>query len=304
MAVSISTSSNTITGALPPSSRCTRLSVSDAALAIHLPVSGEPVSDTISMSGCVTSDEPAGSPWPVITLNTPVRQHLGGELRELDRADRRGLGGLQDDRAARGKRRADLPDGHHQRVVPRRDLPNHPDRLAADDRGAALHVLAGRRALHGAAGAGEEAQVVRAERDLVLEERLARLARVGRLEVGDLLGVLLERSASFSSAVPRSPGVVFDHSPKARLAAATARFTSSSVESGISAITSPVAGLITSSVAPSAASTNSPSMKFWSFVLLAVAMSGSSPRVPRQRRPGRPQRVCTASRFPPPRRGA
>jgi hypothetical protein len=29
-------------------------------------------------------------------------------------------------------------------------------------------------------------------------------------------------------------------------------------------------------VAPSAASTNSPSMKFWSFVLVAVAMCGSS----------------------------
>ena len=24
------------------------------------------------MSGCVTSDEPAGWPWPVITLSTPV----------------------------------------------------------------------------------------------------------------------------------------------------------------------------------------------------------------------------------------
>ena len=67
----MSTSSNTITGALPPSSRCTRLSESAAALAIHLPVSGEPVSDTMSMSGCVTSDEPAGWPWPVITLSTP-----------------------------------------------------------------------------------------------------------------------------------------------------------------------------------------------------------------------------------------
>ena len=62
--------------------------------------------------------------------------------------------------------------------------------------------------------------------------------------------------------MPRSPGVVVAHESKARLAAATARFTSSSFESGISAIGSPFAGLITSSVAPSAASTNSPSMKF------------------------------------------
>ena len=32
---------------------------------------GEPVSDTRPTSGCVTSVEPAGLPWPVITLSTP-----------------------------------------------------------------------------------------------------------------------------------------------------------------------------------------------------------------------------------------
>ena len=47
------------------------MSESAAALAIHLPVPGEPVSDTMSTSGWVTSVEPAGSPWPVITLRTP-----------------------------------------------------------------------------------------------------------------------------------------------------------------------------------------------------------------------------------------
>ena len=84
------------------------------------------------------------------------------------------------------------------------------------------------------------------------------------------------RSASLSMAPARSAGVVVAQPSNARFAAATARFTSSSVESGISAITSPFAGLVTSSVAPSAASTDSPSMKFWSFDLVAVAMCGSS----------------------------
>jgi hypothetical protein len=70
------------------------------------------------------------------------------------------------------------------------------------------------------------------------------------------------RSASFSNAVARSAGVVVDQPGKAPLAAATARFTSSSVDSGISAITSPFAGFVTSSVAPSTGSTNSPLMKF------------------------------------------
>jgi hypothetical protein len=67
----MSTSSKTTTGALPPSSRCTRLSESAAARAIHLPVSGEPVRETMSTSGWVTSEEPAGCPSPVITLKTP-----------------------------------------------------------------------------------------------------------------------------------------------------------------------------------------------------------------------------------------
>src|SRR4051794_30824347 len=84
-------------------------------------------------------------------------------------------------------------------------------------------------------------------------------------------------SASFSIAVARSAGVVVDQPGKAPFAAATARFTSSSVESGMSAITSPFAGLVTSSVAPSAESTDSPSMKFWSLLLLTVAMCVCGP---------------------------
>ena len=79
-------------------------------------------------------------------------------------------------------------------------------------------------------------------------------------------------SASLMSAVARSPGGVAAQAGKARLAAATARFTSSSADSGISAITSPVAGFVTSSVAPSAASTNSPSMKFCSLIVVAIAI--------------------------------
>jgi hypothetical protein len=78
------------------------------------------------------------------------------------------------------------------------------------------------------------------------------------------------RSASLNSAAARSPGGVAAQPSKARLAAATARLTSSSVDSGISAIVSPLAGLTTSSVAPSAESTNSPSMKFWSLVVVVA----------------------------------
>ena len=50
--------------------------------AMRLPVSTEPVSETMSTSGCSTSACPAGSPWPVTTLSTPCGQDLGGELGE------------------------------------------------------------------------------------------------------------------------------------------------------------------------------------------------------------------------------
>src|SRR3954470_866733 len=77
-------------------------------------------------------------------------------------------------------------------------------------------------------------------------------------------------SASLSSASARSPGVVSSHSGRAFFAASTARSTSAWVPRGTSAIVSPVAGLRTSIVPPSTASTNSPPTKFlrWETVTL------------------------------------
>ena len=66
-----STSSKTTTGALPPSSRWTFLSVLAACSAIHLPVSTEPVSETMSTSSCSTSAAPGSLP-PATTLSTPL----------------------------------------------------------------------------------------------------------------------------------------------------------------------------------------------------------------------------------------
>ena len=68
---SMSASSKTTTGALPPSSRCTRLSESAAVRAIHLPVSTEPVSEIMSTSSWVTSAAPVSLP-PATTLSTPL----------------------------------------------------------------------------------------------------------------------------------------------------------------------------------------------------------------------------------------
>src|SRR5919204_6726247 len=68
------------------------------------------------------------------------------------------------------------------------------------------------------------------------------------------------RSASFSSSSARSAGVESSHAGSAAFAAATARSTSSAPQRGTSAITSSVAGLMTSIVSPEAASTHSPPM--------------------------------------------
>jgi hypothetical protein len=71
IAVSMSTSSNTTTGALPPSSRCTRLSVSDAVAATFLPLSTLPVIETMSTPGWRVSAAPV-SPAPTTTFSTPL----------------------------------------------------------------------------------------------------------------------------------------------------------------------------------------------------------------------------------------
>ena len=69
-ATATSASSKTTTGALPPSSRWTRLSESAADRAIALPVATEPVSEIMSTPGCSTTAAPTSSP-PATALSTP-----------------------------------------------------------------------------------------------------------------------------------------------------------------------------------------------------------------------------------------
>src|SRR5438093_714149 len=87
-----SASSKTITGALPPSSRCTRFSVSAAVRAISLPVATSPVSETMRTSRWRTSPAPTGSPSPVITLRTP-----GGRISAASCAKRSVVSGVCSD---------------------------------------------------------------------------------------------------------------------------------------------------------------------------------------------------------------
>ena len=164
--------------------------------------------------------------------------------------------------------------GHHQRVVPGGDLADHADRLAADVGGVVLHVLARGAPFHVARGAGEEAQLVRPSAGSPPRTSPAAACRRPGLAVGDLLGPLLDRVGELQQqllalarrrVLPRSRT---PRAPPSRRGRRPPRWRAARC-----AITSPVAGLITSSVLPSAGSTNSPSMKFFrSWTSVAVRL--------------------------------
>ena len=68
-----------------------------------------------SSSGCVGGSNVASA----VRTSQYFQSRLGGDLRQHQRGERGGLGGLEDDRVARRERGADLPRGHEQREVPR-----------------------------------------------------------------------------------------------------------------------------------------------------------------------------------------
>ena len=226
------------------------------------PVATSPVSDTMLTVGCRTIPAPTGSPWPVMTLKTPGGKMSAGELRQPQRRQRRLLRRLQHDRVAGRERRADLPDRHHERVVPGRDRADDADRLPPDHARVSGQVLARGLALHAAAGAGEEAQVVHQERDLGAREadRLARRsrprapraprrsARSGRRASG-ASGCARPASCPATSRRPRPPRRPRGPRP-------------SRCPSGTSPMASSLTGLMIGSAWPSTASTIWPLTKF------------------------------------------
>jgi hypothetical protein len=119
------------------------------------------------------------------------RDDVLDQLHEAKQRQRGLLGRLQHLDVPGCKRRGEFPDRHHERVVPGRDPGHDPQRLAADHRGVAAHVLAGRASLEDPGRAGEEADVVGTGRHLVARVR-ERLTDVARLERGQLVGVLVD----------------------------------------------------------------------------------------------------------------
>ena len=188
----MSASSKMITGALPPSSRCTRLRSEEAALATSMPARTEPVIATSCGVGCETSARP-GVAVAADHVEDAGREELRGDLGHQQRRGGRRVARLEHDRVAGGERRADLPRRHQQRVVPGRDLADDADRLAADERRHAAHVLAGRAAVEHARRAREEADLVDHRRDLLRGRERARLAGVLDLGGDELVGARLDR---------------------------------------------------------------------------------------------------------------
>ena len=119
-------------------------------------------------------------------------QELGHDLGHQQRGHRRGVRRLEHDGIARGDRGRPLPDRHHHRVVPGRDLGADADRFATDHRRVPGHVLAGAPALEDARASGEEAHRVDQLRDLLAARQRDRLAGVLALECDEFLGALLE----------------------------------------------------------------------------------------------------------------
>ena len=200
-----SASSNTITGALPPSSRCVRFAPFAAACSTLSPVATSPVSETIATCGCSISAAPTVGPLPCTMLTTPGGNSSASSVASLSAVSGVCSRRLQHDGVAGRECGCHLPRRHHQRVVPRRDRRDHADRIAPDHAGVARQVFAGDRAGQRARGAGEEAEQSTMAGISSLSTARIRLAAVQRLQPRILCRFALRcASASLSSSLARS----------------------------------------------------------------------------------------------------
>ncbi|MCY1307896.1 hypothetical protein D9M70_578620 [compost metagenome] len=81
-----SASANTITGFLPPSSKCTRFSVSAPWRMIIEPVRLSPTKPIALISGCSVSARPASSPKPLTRFQTPFGSPASSAISTSSRA--------------------------------------------------------------------------------------------------------------------------------------------------------------------------------------------------------------------------
>ena len=136
----------------------------------------------------VGDDLAAGVAVTAHDVEHALREDLGRDLGHQHGRHRCGVTGLEHDGVTGGQGGRDLPDRHHHRVVPRRDLPDDADRFAADVRGEAGHVLPGAAAFEQTRGTGEEPDLVQRGWHLLRAGQLHRLAGVLALGLDDVVG--------------------------------------------------------------------------------------------------------------------
>ena len=161
------------------------------------------------------------------------RQELVAQFGEQHRRRRGGVARLEHHCVAGGQGRRDLPDRHHQRVVPRRHLTDDADRLAPDPRRVAGQVLTRRPPFQHPGRTGEEPQLVDTRRHLVARGQRQRLAGVPALHLDELVRPPLHRVRDPQQrAAAARPACVSRQVSKARAAAVIAWSTSSGPDNG------------------------------------------------------------------------
>ena len=139
-----SASSNTMNGALPPSSSETFFTVPAHCAISCLPTSVEPVNVNLRTSGLVVSSSPIGPDAPGHDRKHALRDAGAlGELAQRERRERRHRRGLDHHRAAGGERRTRLARDHRVREIPGRHRRAHADRLLDARRCAGRRLRAG-----------------------------------------------------------------------------------------------------------------------------------------------------------------
>ena len=133
-AASRSASSNTMSGALPPSSSDSFFTVAAHCAISFLPVSVDPVNDSLRTVGLPVSSAPISVAGPGDHVEDAFRQaRAARQLGERQGGERRLRCGLQHDSAAGGNGRSRLSRDHGEGKVPRRDAGGDANRLLDDD---------------------------------------------------------------------------------------------------------------------------------------------------------------------------
>ena len=244
--------------------------------ATSMPARTEPVIDTICGVGCSTSARPV-SRSPQMTLKTPGGRNSAVDARPSAAVETGVVSdGLSTTVLPAAMRRRELPDRHHHRVVPRRDLGarRRSARAGSNDVWPAMYSPADA-ALEHARGAGEEPDLVDHRRDLLRRASARAACRCSRdSSVDELVGVRLDRRRRCaSSAFCRSrgrgvaPGLERRRPPRV----ARGRRPAADGDRRVREHLAGASGRPGPMVRPSAASTGSPSTKLRSVALVAHA---------------------------------